>query len=55
MIGGAVHPLDLSVGPGVLDAREPVLDAVFLAAHVEHVGEGCRSVGEGGRKVNWMP
>ena len=33
----AVHALDLPVGPGMLDLGEPVLDAVLVAAHVEHV------------------
>ena len=42
-----VHPLDLAVGPGMPDLGEPVLDAVFAAAHVEHVGDvpGGRPVG----------
>lgn len=42
-----VHPFDLAVGPWVLDLGEPVLDSVFLAPHVEHVGHpcGCRAVG----------
>ena len=35
----AVHALDLPVGPGMFDLGEPVLDAIFAAAHVEHVGE----------------
>lgn len=33
----AVHPFDLSVGPGMLDLGEPVLDPVFVAPHVEPV------------------
>jgi len=38
-----VHPLDLVVGPGMLDPGEPVLDPILAAAHVEHVGHvGCR-------------
>ena len=42
-----VHPFDLTVGPWVLDLGESVLDPVFVAAHVEHVGHpcGCRAVG----------
>ena len=35
---GAVHALDLAVGPGMVRFGEPVLDAVFPAAHIEHVG-----------------
>ena len=35
---GAVHALNLAVGPGMVRFGEPVLDAVFPAAHVEHVG-----------------
>jgi hypothetical protein len=30
----AVHPLDLPVGPGVLDLGEPVFDPVLVAAQV---------------------
>ena len=32
-----VHPFHLSVGPGMLDLGETVLDAVLATAHVEHV------------------
>ncbi len=32
---GAVHPLDLSVGPGVVRLGEAMLEVVCLAAHVE--------------------
>jgi RHS repeat-associated protein len=42
VLDGAVHALDLAIGSGVLDLGQPVLDAVLLAAHVEHVrDEGC--------------
>lgn len=42
LLDRAVHPFDLSVGPGMLDFGEPVLDPVFFAPHVEHVGHpGC--------------
>src|SRR5882757_7022828 len=34
----AVHALDLTVRPRVLDLGQPVLDAVLAAAHVEHMG-----------------
>jgi hypothetical protein len=42
-----VHPFDLPVGSGMLDFGEPVLDLVFVAPHVEHVGHpsGCGAVG----------
>ena len=33
-----VHAFDLPIGPGVLDLGEAVLDAVFTATHVEHMG-----------------
>ena len=38
LLDGAVHAFDLTVGPGMFDFGEPVLDAVLAAAHVEHVG-----------------
>ena len=36
-LDGSVHPFDLPVGPGMLHLCAPVLDAVLVAAHVEHV------------------
>ena len=36
-LDGAVHAFDLAVRPGMLRLCKAVLDAVFLAAHVEHV------------------
>ena len=42
-----VHPFDLPDGPWMLDFGGAVLDPVFFAAHVEHVGH----VG-GGRAVS---
>jgi hypothetical protein len=44
-----VHPLDLTVRPGVLHLGEPVLDAVFATDAVEDVFEGIavtRPIGE---------
>ena len=38
VLDGAVHPLDLPIGPGMVDAGEAVLDAMLLASHGEHVG-----------------
>jgi hypothetical protein len=35
---GSVHALNLAVGPGMVRFGKPVLDAVFLAAHIEHMG-----------------
>ncbi len=35
LLDRAVHPLDLSVGPGVVRLREPVLNVVRFADHVE--------------------
>ena len=35
VLDGAVHPLDLAVGPWVVGLGQPVLDAVLLADHVE--------------------
>lgn len=43
----AVHPLDLPVGPRVIDFGEAMLEAVFPAAHLEHVRDvaGRRAIG----------
>ncbi len=49
VLDGAVHPLDLPVGPGVVGLGEPVLDAVGHADAVEAVhavGRRARLVGE---------
>jgi len=32
---GAVHPLDLAVGPGMVRLGEPVFEVIRLAHHVE--------------------
>jgi len=47
-----VHSLDLAVCPRMLDLCQPVLDAILLAAHVEHVRHisGCWSIGVAGRE-----
>ena len=37
VLDSAVHPLDLSVGPGMIGLGEPVLDTVFSADAVEDV------------------
>jgi len=55
VLDGAVHSLDLTVGPRVVDFGEAVLDPVFVAAHGEHVGHvsRCRSV-IGQDRVNFV-
>ena len=35
LLDGAVHPFDLPVGPWMVWLREPMLDVVGLADHVE--------------------
>lgn len=47
VLDGSVHPLDLAVGPGMLDFGEPVLDPILTATHVEHVRDisGGRPIG----------
>ena len=42
-----VHPFDLTICPWMFDFGEAVLDAVLLAAHIEHVSHvgRCRTVG----------
>ena len=37
VLDGAVHPLDLTVGPRMVDLGEAVFDTVLAAAHGEHV------------------
>lgn len=41
-LDGPVHAFDLAIGPWMLDLGEAVLDAVFSASHVEHVGHVTR-------------
>lgn len=40
VLDGAVHPLDLTVRPGMVDPGEAKLDAMVAAVHGEHVGHG---------------
>lgn len=51
-LDGAVHPLNLPIRPRMFDFGEPVLDVIFLAPHIEHVGHvrGSRPVGISWRK-----
>ena len=35
VLSGAVHPLDLALGPGMVRLCEPVLDAIRFIDHVE--------------------
>ena len=46
------HSFDLAVCPRMFPLHQLVLDAVFLAAHIEHVGEVdcCWPIGIAGRK-----
>ena len=49
---GSVHPLDLSVRPGVMGLCQPMLDAVLPAHEVEHVGSpSCRRSGPVARQI----
>src|SRR5215470_6625761 len=41
-LDGAVHSLDLAIGPGMIDFGETVLDAVFSASQGEHVSDELR-------------
>ena len=46
-LDGPVHPLDLTIGPGMIDFGEAMLDVVLAATHLEHVGDEprCWSIG----------
>jgi hypothetical protein len=53
VLDGSIHPLDVAIGPGMIDAGKAVLDAVLGVAQVEHVGQalsGC-SVGVARRQA----
>lgn len=52
VFNGAVHPLDLAIGPGMFDFGQPVLNAILPAPHVEHVRHvaRCWSIGVAGRE-----
>ena len=52
-----VHPLALAVGPGMIRFCQTVLNPVFTAAHIEHVGHvgGGRAILIAWRYVNWIP
>lgn len=56
-LDGAVHPLDLAVGPRVLDLGQTVLDAVLAAAHAEHMLHvaGSRTTGIARQKSELDP
>ena len=47
-----IQALPLALGPGMLDLGKAVLNPVFLAAPVEHMGDvrGCRAVSVARRK-----
>lgn len=38
----SIHPVNLAIGPRMLDHDKAMLNAVFSAAHVEHVGHAGR-------------
>ena len=38
----SVHPFNLAVGPRMIWLRQPMLDAVRIAEHVEHMGAPAR-------------
>lgn len=44
---GSSHSLNLSIGPRMIDLGEAMLDPMFSAAHIEHVGNvpGSRTLG----------
>jgi hypothetical protein len=42
LFDGAVHPLDLTVGPGVIDLGWSMLDFVFVATPIEDMFESRR-------------
>lgn len=46
LLDRSVHAFDLPIGPRVFDLGQAMLDAVFLAAHIEHMGHvsSCRTV-----------
>ncbi len=49
VLNGAIHPLDLSVSPRMIDFSQPMLDAVLLADAVEQMFESpfiLQAVGE---------
>jgi hypothetical protein len=48
VLDGAVHSLDLAVGPGMLHLGEPVLDAILVADAIEDVMEGVFVTGLAG-------
>ena len=42
LLEGSVHPLDLTIGPGMVWLGQPVLDAVRITKHVEHMDAPSR-------------
>jgi len=37
LLEGSAHPLDLTISPRMIGLGQPVLDAVRIAKHVEHI------------------
>ena len=56
-LDGAVHALDLAVGPRMVGLGQAMLDAVLGADLVEGMAAqpGGRSLAVLGRSANWMP
>src|SRR5262245_59105908 len=46
----AVHALDLTIGPRMLDLGQPMFDAILLAAQIEHM---CRVSWRRAVRVSW--
>src|SRR5262249_19000387 len=46
----AVHALDLTIGPRMLDLGQPMFDAILLAAQIEHM---CRVSCRRAVRVSW--
>lgn len=49
VLEGAIHPLDLTVSPGMIDFRQPVLDAMLFTDAVEQMLESpfiLQAIGE---------
>lgn len=49
----AIHSLDMTFGPRMIDLRAAILDAIFVASHVEHVRHlgGSRTIGVSRREA----
>lgn len=50
LLDRAVPPLDLPIGPGMLDFGKPMFNPIFFAPHVKHMGHVDRC---GTRYISW--